>query len=415
MIEVLVCIAVLAIISVPIFKGLQVSAILNSNADTTQKITAYAQKELETIKGMTVEEYVKNFQSGYVDADGTAYSYVTSGEVWEALNNDAEAIKNNFTAPGNMSEDEVDALFTPFICEKENIKIGSKTYKMLVKFLPAEYSQADQSTAANVNVAGYYDVSEADAVRFPVISDKINMYDETCVASLKNRLLMLGDTKSDDEIMGDMRKTVKVEIISPSSVNSSGSKMSVRCDVVYAYPADTPRVELNYCVYSATYDLEPDEGSNIGEESGGRVFIFARAFKDSVYNQCINDLIIASTGNTDVYFVLGSETGSSISSIYNFNSIELRNDATSEAKYYSSNYNLNLGIKDSPGQTDIPGTTGTFYCNIKSDGEVLNNSDEFETIGAELYRVISYAVKVEMYEQTEESVRVAYLEAAKVN
>ncbi|MGN0377923.1 MAG: prepilin-type N-terminal cleavage/methylation domain-containing protein [Suilimivivens sp.] len=412
LVEVLVCIALIALTCVPLFAGLRLSATLNNKAHYTQKVTAYAQEELETIKSVSVEDYVKSFKEGSV-VDGVSYSYITSGTEWDAMNSRAQTIKGKLptglmTGLTQEEKDAVNAMFTPFICEKKDIDIGGKKYTLHVKFMPAEYSQYDQTTAANVNIAGFYDIAAADAVRFPVISDEINLYDETCVDSLLDRLTGLGETKTDADIMGNMKKTVLVTLVSPaSSEGAESAQMSVRCDVTYSYPASsTPTAEISYCVYNGSYEVYPASGTDAGSESGGKAFVFARAFR-GVNNDCINELVIDSTGDTDVYFILGRK--SDADTFYNFNNIIVNGDN------YSENYNIKSSLV--PGEKPIPGTNGTFYCNIKVNGEQidLDAQEKYDTIGREKYKAVGYAVEIEMFDQADSDKRVAYVEATKID
>ena len=66
LVEVLVCIALLAVISVPIFAGIRTSAKLNFNAHNTQMLTSYAQEELEIVKALSVDAYTQRMSSAGV-------------------------------------------------------------------------------------------------------------------------------------------------------------------------------------------------------------------------------------------------------------------------------------------------------------------------------------------------------------
>ncbi len=403
LVEVLVCIALIALTCIPLFAGIRLSATLNNRAHHTQKVTAYAQEELETIKSLSVEEYTKKFADGKKE-DGVFYSYVTSSTELDEMKNRAREIKNNFTMPLDITEEEkskINAMFTPFICEKKNIAIGGKKYTMHVKFMPAEYSQTGASTAANVNVAGFFDIAQADAVRFPVISDEVNMYDDICVSELLTKLEGLGEKKTDADVMGNMKKKVVVTIDS-----AEAGEVNVRCDVIYSYPAsETPLTDVSYCVYKASYEVYPASGTDKGEESGGNVFVFARAFRGNI-NNCVNELYIDSNGDTNVYFVLGKKSESD--ALYNFNRITINGED------YSSNYNVKPGLV--PGEKPI-GTNGMFYCNVKENGEKfdLDPDEKHETIGREKYKAVGYAIEIEMFDQEDLDKRVAHLEATKID
>lgn len=416
LVEVLVCIALIALTCVPLFAGIRLSATLNNKAHNTQKVTAYAQEELETIKSISVEDYVKDFKDS-ITSDGVSYSYITSGTELDAAITRANAIKNNFSKPVGISAEEsaaIDAMFTPFICEKKDIDIGGKKYTMHAKFMPAEYSQFDQTSAANVNVSGFYDIAQADAVRFPVISDEINLYDDVSVAELQMKLEGLGEKKTDLDIMNNMKKHIFVEIDSPAAMEGAESgEMSVRCDVTYTYPASgTPLTDVSYCVYKGSYEVYPASGTEKGSESGGNVFIFARAFR-GINNNCVNELSIKSNGDTDVYFILGRKSEGD--KYYNFNKIAINEDIYGDGGVYSKDYNIKSSLV--PGQKSIPGTNGMFYCNVKENGESfdLDPSKKHETIGREKYKAVGYAVEIDIYDQEDSDKRVAHLEATKID
>lgn len=403
LVEVLVCIALIALVCVPLFRGIGVSATLNNKAHYTQLVTAYAQEELENVKSLPVEKYIEPYEAGGT-VDGVSYAYITSGTEWDALNDRANDIMSNMSPAVSLTAEQQKSLFEPFICEKRDIEISGKKYTMQVKFMPAEYSRYDQSTAANVNVAGFYNVAEADAARFPVISDEVNLYDSTCVTGLIEKLKELGEEATEFDIISNMKKTVLVEIDSPPPADGSDTaEMTIRCDVTYSYPAGAPRAEVSYQVYKGSYDVYPATGTMAGEESGGNAFLFARAFR-SLDNICRNDLIINSTGDTNIFFVLGRETEAD--ALYNFNSITI-NGAS-----YSQDYDVKALV---PGEMAIPGTNGMFYCNIKQNLEVLSTSEEYRTIGTENYNAIGYAIEVDMFDQEDGNERVAHLEATKID
>lgn len=403
LVEVLVCIALIALVCVPLFSGMRVSATLNNRAHYTQLVTAYAQEELENIKSLSVERYTAPYIAGGT-VDGVTYSYITSGTEWEELNDKANDIMSDMSPSVTLTAEQEKNLFEPFICEQRDIEIGGKRYTMHVKFMPAQYSQYTQSTAANVNVAGFYNVAEADAARFPVISDEINLYDSVSTTALIEKLKEQGETVTEFDIWANMKKKVLVEIDSPAPADGTDTaEMTVRCDVTYSFPADAPRAEVSYRVYKGTYDVYPASGTMAGTESGGNAFLFARAFR-SINNNCRNELVINSTGNTNIFFVLGRE--SEADTLYNFNSIEI-NGAS-----YSDNYDVKVLV---PGEMSVPGTSGMFYCNIKQNLEVLSTSDEYRTIGTQNYQAIGYGVEVDIYEQDGENTRVAHLEATKID
>lgn len=397
LIEVLVCIALLAIVCIPLFSGFRLSARLNNKAHHTQKVTAYAQEELETIKMLSVEDYMKQ-----VEADGG--NKITSGTEWDEMNDRASGIAAKFNPGVTLTEEEKKELFQPFILEKKNVPVGGKNYTLHVKFMPAEYSQYDDKiSAAGVNVAGYFNVAEADAARFPVISNEINLYDTVCAEVLLDKLKGIGITdKTDADILANLQKKVEV------TAAENGDTLEVRCEVTYSYPAESPSVEASYLVYKGSYEIDPvadADGLKRGEESGGSIFLLASAFQTWSGTPSIHNILeITSTGDSDIYFVLNRTEDEN--KLYNFEEI------TVNGTPYLSGYDMKAAV---PGEMQIPGTTGTFKTNIKANGMEVIDTEKSESIGAESYKTITYAVEIEMYDETDGDKKVADIEATKVD
>lgn len=412
LIEVLVCIALLAIISVPLFSGFRLAARLNNQAHRTQKVTAYAQEELETIKMLSVDDY-----KAQVEADGGIS--VTSGDEWAKLNETAEKIKAGFQYKDSLTQDKLNELFQPFIMEKTNVDIGGRTYKVDVSFQPAEYSQYDQTTAANVNVAGYYDTAQADSAKFPVISNELNLYDGTCLEVLADKIIddTGKSTASEADILANLSKTIDVEITS----STLEAKTKVVCRVTYAYPAVDPKAKVSYQVYNGNYDLDPineSEGHAIGENSGGSVFLLANALQHVEKNQdgevvsgsetVKNVLNITYTGDApvDVYFILNKDASGKL---YNFD------DITVNGQSYMTNHNIQ---DQNPGVTagEMTGVfgDGSFKTNIKINNASILDEEQNTTVGAADYRAITYAVTIDVYDEADGD-REAHIEATKID
>ena len=172
LVEVLVCIAILAIISVPILAGFRTSMYYTNRAHKTQTATAYAQSVLETVKSTEVKEFVQQIENA-TDADGNQ-----TGSVEESVDTSLQAEFNGDTA-------YTDEFFKTIRCKQKDIDIGGKLYDMEVVFNPTGYSQkkddpAFSNTAANdANVYAVSSVDDVNGMLFPVIADEINQYEGT--------------------------------------------------------------------------------------------------------------------------------------------------------------------------------------------------------------------------------------------
>ena len=412
LVEVLVCIAILAIICIPLFKSFGTSALLNNKAHYTQKTTAYAQAEMETIKSVTLAQY-ETMVAGYTDEDGNSSGTVTVGETDTGL-------QSQFPA------DYPEELFQIVDCTRKNIKIGSKFYQMSVRINPIPYSQSSGGTdqealtknASDANVFGAIDVTQADSMNFPVISTEINRFDtggdgpgaaiHNLLGQIKESDLSAYGYSEADRLRAVYDKTIKtVEI----TVKNSGTGIKVTCDVTYELTGTD--IMLTYNVYSGTYDLKEDTtgGSFVKWNSGGNIFIFAKAYADTCYGGATapleNRMVIKNeyTGEypLNVYLVRGYNyekygEGNPVNKRgVNFDSVTVAGTS-----YYGS---IPYGGADLSGELASGATDGniSFYTNIKGNpGKVLTEDEMEATVGSGSGDLRCMEVTVTMQEQTTE-------------
>lgn len=416
LVEVLVCIAILAIVSIPILSGMRLSAKLNNDAHKTQKVTAYAQAELEKIKVLSAEEYKK-----WITDNGGEVVPITTGEIFEK----SEKIKNDFITrhPGETFQaDKLKQLFEPFECRIKDIKIGNQAYQARILFEPAEYSKMNKGSslyAYNINVTALGDVAEADGAVFPVISDELTQYEgiqdengETMPAvvfNIHNRLEAKGITANLADIGKGMTKTFEIEIITETD------QVKVKANLMYEYGG----VKLQYQVYNASYRYtptvadasKPEVKEEPGEKGGGNVFLFARPLQclkalPTESRHCYNSLQITRSGDTSipiqVYLVRGYyEDSSGSKKEYNFDEIKVDGNTYLP----SAGGNMSGFMKSN---------TLTFYTNIKKSKWDLNNErdEEERMIGKGEYDARAYGVTIEILNEDGEAQ--AHMETVKV-
>lgn len=408
LVEVLVCVAIIAIACVPIFSGLNLSVKLNNNAHYTQKVTAFAQEELEKIKVMSVSEYKQ-----YVLDNGGEIKAVTAGKISDDANDRRTDFQNN--GGGDVDSKLLDDLFNPLNYCRE-VEVGGKKYILNAIFAPSDYSQINTGgKASNVNVSPLSIIAEADGSRFPVITNEINMYDEQQDGSetaIINNILSRYKTLHPDTavtketVYANMRKTADVNI----SKGSSGDSIKIECVVSYQYE----EIELTYKVYSATYAYDPvsdDEslGVTAGEYSGGNIYIAARPFQDLSLisehstNHCYNIVNIKWTGDefpVNIYFVRGKTDVSD----YNFDEINVFSNAIT-VNYLTPTSLAGNGYKECGNIK--------FYTNVKRHGWESKTPEEETTIGQGEYGARCYGITIEMIDKDTGDIA-AHFESSKI-
>ncbi len=425
LVEVLVCIALIAIISVPVFASIKTSVKLNFNAHNTQMLTTYLQEELEIVKALSVENYTKR-----MDDRSVLPTEITDGSVFSEVYSRAVAAQSSFADFASLSAEQKRELFTPFYFEQANVDVGGEEYTLRVIFEPAPYSVANTGsnwTSSDINISSLTGMVEADASKYPVIMDEINQYEgsngttDTIIENLRAKLNALGIDKTEAEVAAQMKKQTDVSITTNTDV-SGKKQVCVTCDVTYSCDA----AEIYYRVYNGCYPYAPTVSEKaadpsimdaVGETGGGNVFIFAKAYQPqgvtvTEAEHCKNIITISGGGDADapvnVYLVRGHvlDVTNTYKTDYNFDEV-----IVNAVNYLSSSDMLERG--------ECNFGTGKFITNIHSSSwnrSGNKDSDESELeklVGAGDYDARCYQVTIELIDAAGN--RAASVESTKVD
>lgn len=417
LVEVLVCIAILAVISIPIMAGFRASALYTNHAHKTQMVTAYAQEVLETVKSVEVDEF-KSIILSAADEDGNVTGSVDESQIDTTLQAQFDSYSDEF--------------FKKIICNQTNIDIGGEEYDMEVVFDPVDYSQkkdpsadAAFTSADDSNVYAVNEVESVDGMLFPVISDEISRYEGkdtepgaalyNLLGCLKKSQLNVGDTEETRiaAIYQNLTKTVKVTISNSgaeSHVSLGGyeyvkNTIKVTCDITYESEYNGVALKQVYNVFSGNYELLgrlTADGSDVEEwEKGGNVYLFARAYQDQYLGGAPKANIIeiennySGSGKLNLYLVRGCYFETDITTGEAINKRGLQFDKVSvNGTVYS----------DIPETTPLTGEWSDgntyFHTNIKGAISVrqLQTSDFEQTIGMAKPSMRCYKVSIRICE-----------------
>lgn len=411
LLEVLVCIAVLALICVPVLRGFETSSWYNKRAYETQNITAYMQQLTETVQHVSKESFEQS-----VNAAG--------GSISRELN---VAQQNKFpeTNPGETYPEE---LFTVTTCQQENVTIAGKNYDVKVVYDPVAYSEkkaaavsALESGAEDVNVYTAVDIASVDGMKFPVIADEINAYDGTkenasatekdisaVLYNLLNRLTKNERSAaglSEAELLKTLYENTGKEI--QVRVRQYGNRIQVNCDIIYecTWPRTIREV---YNVYQSNFELvqnQDERGNFVSWKKGGKIYILAKAWQEQGklkasmprYNKItFHNETEAATPPLELYLVRGyyykldGAGGFAYQRGLHFDEVSI--DGSVYAKMSSPNV---LTGEFSTGRTNL-------YTNIKGQmtGRQLMSGDFEAVIGRERARVRCYEVTMTLTDRS---------------
>lgn len=411
LLEVLVCIAVLALICVPVLRGFETSSWYNKRAYETQNITAYMQQLTETVQHVSKESFEQS-----VNAAG--------GSISRELN---VAQQNEFpeTNPGETYPEE---LFTVTTCLQEKVTIAGKSYDVKVVYNPVAYSKkktssvsALESGAEDVNVYTAVDIASVDGMKFPVIADEINAYDGTkenagatggdisaVLYNLMNRLTQNDRSAaglSEAELLKQLYENTGKEI--QVRVRQYGNRIQVNCDIIYecTWPRTIREV---YNVYQSNFELvenQDESGNFVSWKKGGKIYILAKAWREQGklkasmprYNKItFHNETAAATPPLELYLVRGYyynlDGAGGVVNQRGLHFDEVSIDGSVYAKMSSPNV---LTGEFSTGRTNL-------YTNIKGQmtGRQLMSGDFEAVIGRERARVRCYEVTMTLTDRS---------------
>lgn len=345
LVELLVAVAIVAIVFTPILKSFTTAAVVNSRAQRTQNATSLAESVMEDVKGKSVEQL-------YSEASLTMPS----------------------APPYEISYSGVTAT-------------QGVTYDVDVKLSIDEYADTDRYDERKANIASntedYDDVRDANLVALPkmqdidssqnaVLSWEINEYDGVAFEAIldKNVEDTTGDYWADKSWWGGIRKllgggekTLKIEL------TEDESDIRVHAEAIYD-PHDPGYTPISYTLYNSSFEKDKMED----------VYIFYTVMKDDAEARKRQE---EAAGHAFYMFFLGKESIEIVDSTSHEHNIYLvvQNITTEFEISGIDNSNHTVTIKDKKA-----GETTVVIKNITSD------DSGFKINGHKTFTNFSYSI-----------------------
>ena len=256
-VEVLVAVAILAIVFVPLLKTFTQASTINARAQKLQNVTSLAEGVMEDVKGKSIQELhdlaVERADVSFLplDKDGT----LTKGN----LNNvpPYTVTYENVTATQGITYDAV-------------VTIATDNYKSTARSTERKDNKKDGNEdigdVSDANIRELPQINKVDSNRNAVLSWEINKYDNK---ALENLVAENSVSDSDIATLKNSYKTTAEKYINieiKDDIETSSTKVS--CEVEYK-TGDATGKSLKYLVYTG-YFVEPvDSGV-----SGPDIYLF---------------------------------------------------------------------------------------------------------------------------------------------
>ena len=247
-VEVLVAVAILAIVFVPLLKTFTQASTINARAQKLQNVTSLAEGVMEDVKGKSIQELhdlaVERADVSFLplDKDGT----LKKGN----LNNvpPYTVTYENVTATQGITYDAV-------------VTIATENYKNKTK------GADDIGDVSDANIRELPQINKVDSNRNAVLSWELNKYDNKALENLAAENSVTGsDIATLKESYKDTaEKYINIEI--KEDTDTSSTKVS--CEVEYKTGKNASDKSLKYLVYTG-YFVEP----LASEPAGPNIYLF---------------------------------------------------------------------------------------------------------------------------------------------
>lgn len=257
-VEVLVAVAILAIVFVPLLKTFTQASTINARAQKLQNVTSLAEGVMEDVKGKSIQELhdlaIERADVSFLplDADGT----LTKGN----LNNvpPYTVTYENVTATQGITYDAV-------------VTISTDNYKSTVRSDARKANKLshndDIGDVSDANIRELPQINKVDSNRNAVLSWELNKYDNKALENLAAENSVTGSDIATlkDSYKNTAEKYINIEINEDSETSST----KVSCEVEYKTGKNASDKSLKYLVYIG-YFVEP----LASEPAGPNIYLF---------------------------------------------------------------------------------------------------------------------------------------------
>ena len=247
-VEVLVAVAILAIVFVPLLKTFTQASTINARAQKLQNVTSLAEGVMEDVKGKSIQELhdlaVDDPKVSFLplDKDGT----LTKGD-----------LKN--VPPYTVTYENVTA--TQGITYDAVVTIATENYKNKDK------DADDIGDVSDANIRELPQINKVDSNKNAVLSWELNKYDNKALENLaaENSVSSSDIATLKDSYKDTAEKHINIEI--KEDTDTSSTKVS--CEVEYKTGKNASDKSLKYLVYTG-YFVEP----LASEPAGPNIYLF---------------------------------------------------------------------------------------------------------------------------------------------
>lgn len=249
-VELLVAVAILAIVFVPTLKSFTTATITNSKAQSVQNATSLAEVVMEKVKSTSINALYDEAVN-----TGTMISNYTVG-VDDIL----------FLSDSDSSESSTFVNVPPFHITYSGITATQgQTFDADVIISADEYSESNNASASDANSFQVPVFKQVDSTKHMVLSWEINSMDLSAVGNIIDENVL--DIKKIEKSKGDIIDSAKKNGVKTVKIlldNQESDGIKATCNVEYDAQNSIYKKTVDYLVYTGYFKELSDSGSDIG-------------------------------------------------------------------------------------------------------------------------------------------------------
>lgn len=378
LVEVLVAVAVLAIVFTPVLNSFTTASKTNSRAQHIQNATSLAEDVMEKVKSTSIEQLHKESLPG---GSGAKIGQTT-----------VDASNIVFTGTSfTPSESTAFSFKPPYSFTYKNVTVTQgREYDAIVDITTDDYSLGSPSSttvdASDANTFEVPKINKIDSTQHAVLSWEINSLDKSAIARLvdENKL----NTSEESQMKADVKDagyktttiTLKKEVYTYTKEDGSSESrdmIKVSCSVEYdANTASCPK-KVNHLVYTGYFD-----DISTSATGGPNVYLFYSTIRGA--------------GGADFFknesIIVDDQTSGMVHNIYLI--LQGKTNGMQDVTDMSHPIDISMKVVENGSQTDVPsnptgehaniialnGTTAKLYTNLQT-GSALENTEFDNNVG----------------------------------
>ncbi len=284
LVELVLCIAIVAIATIPLMNAFSTSGIVIGKAQSVQNATSAAESVMEEVKGSTVNQL----------KDNPDYKYATDSLTYSAFMSmtDEEKVDYGATKAAGSKCALIKESDGFYVIYRSGIETGGESFNAITT-LDADgiYSVTPTVTPTPGEISKVSDASDANSIKLPVIekidkgnhavlSKEINRFDASAAETWRNNYRDANHLARDASVssLTKIKKEVLITIDDPiTSSDSADHKANIECEVRY-YDGSKSQYSLDPFAFSE----KVYSGSFLGSLDT-RAYVFYQTAKQSIH------------------------------------------------------------------------------------------------------------------------------------